>query len=217
SGITFLLVMNRKQLEESVKCRYGNGIDSVTYLQKFINVWLSLPRVSSKSNQDDGVKYLKKAFNSMSEGEGVNNVEVIQILQSIVRHLKPSLRDIERILTYFAIIDNSSDDSMSDFYQNIMATVCFLKAVNPRLLDEVVSKRASTQELLDFLQISKGSNYLADDTIKHLAAVVEFDLASEESRALMQRTRTIEFRFGIPPSQVFNYFYQLLNNIQPAR
>ncbi|MFM5550249.1 P-loop NTPase fold protein [Aeromonas veronii] len=217
SGITFLLVMNRKQLEESVKCRYGNGIDSVTYLQKFINVWLSLPRVSSKSNQDDGVKYLKKAFNSMSEGDGVNNVEVIQILQSIVRHLKPSLRDIERILTYFAIIDNSSDDSMSDFYQNIMATVCFLKAVNPRLLDEVVSKRASTQELLDFLQISKGSNYLADDTIKHLAAVVEFDLASEENRALMQRTRTIEFRFGIPPSQIFNYFYQLLNNIQPAR
>ncbi|KAE9636431.1 KAP family P-loop NTPase fold protein [Aeromonas veronii] len=217
SGITFLLVMNRKQLEESVKCRYGNGIDSVTYLQKFINVWLSLPRVSGKNQQDDGVKYLKTVFNSMIEGNGVNNVEVIQILQSIVRYLKPSLRDIERVLTYFAIIDNSSDDSMNDFYQNIMATVCFMKAVNPRLLDEVVSKRASSQELLDFLQMSEVSNFSADDVIKHLAAVVEFDLASETRRKVMQENRTVEFIFGRPPSQVFNYFYQLLNNIHPAQ
>ncbi|MCX9111725.1 KAP family NTPase [Aeromonas veronii] len=217
SGITFLLVMNRKQLEESVKCRYGNGIDSVTYLQKFINVWLSLPRVSGKNQQDDGVKYLKTVFNSMIEGNGVNNVEVIQILQSIVRYLKPSLRDIERVLTYFAIIENSSDDSMNDFYQNIMATVCFMKAVNPRLLDEVVSKRASSQELLDFLQMSEVSNFSADDVIKHLAAVVEFDLASETRRKVMQENRTVEFIFGRPPSQVFNYFYQLLNNIHPAQ
>lgn len=217
SGITFLLVMNRKQLEESVKCRYGDGIDSVTYLQKFINVWLFLPRASGKNQQDDGVKYLIKAFNLMSEGKNVHNEEVIQILKSFVKYLKPSLRDIERVLTYFAIIDNSRNESMSDFYQNIMATVCFMKVVNPRLLDAVVSKRASSQEVLDFLQMSEGSNYSGDYALEHLAAVIEFDLASEERRKVMQEKRLVEFMFGRPSSQVFDYFHQLLNNIQPVR
>ncbi|EJL6905740.1 hypothetical protein NMT21_003942, partial [Vibrio cholerae] len=47
-GITFLLVTNRSQLEESIKSQYGQGIDPVNYLHKFINVWLSMPRSSGK-------------------------------------------------------------------------------------------------------------------------------------------------------------------------
>ncbi|WP_256593870.1 P-loop NTPase fold protein [Photobacterium damselae] len=84
SGITFLLVMNRKQLEESVKCRYGDGIDSVTYLQTFINVWLSLPRSSGKYQQDDGAKYLMTSFDSMAVGKGIHNKTATQILKSLV-------------------------------------------------------------------------------------------------------------------------------------
>ncbi|MFM5647660.1 P-loop NTPase fold protein [Aeromonas veronii] len=217
SGITFLLVMNRKQLEESVKCRYGDGIDSVTYLQKFINVWLSLPRTSGKYQQDDGAKYLITAFDLMREGRKVNNENAVQILKSLAKHLKPSLRDIERILTYFAIIENSRNEPMSDFYQGIMATICFMKVANPRMLDAVINKRASVQELLDFLQLSEGSDYSGEYALEYLATVVEFDLASEERRKVIMESNLIDFRYGRLPSQVFDYFHQLLNNIQPVR
>ncbi|WP_421209403.1 KAP family P-loop NTPase fold protein [Aeromonas enteropelogenes] len=217
SGITFLLVMNRKQLEESVKCRYGDGIDSVTYLQKFINVWLSLPRASGKYQQDDGVKYLVTAFKLMGDESEIHNDEAVKTLKLLVEYLKPSLRDIERILTYFAIMENSLDMRMDSYYQDIMATVCFMKVANPRLLDAVVSKRAGSKELLDFLQISESSNYSEKYALEHLAAMIEFDLASEERRTVMQDSRLVEFRFGRLPSQVFDYFYQLLNNIQPVR
>ncbi|HIF9184588.1 TPA: KAP family P-loop NTPase fold protein [Photobacterium damselae] len=217
SGITFLLVMNRKQLEESVKCRYGDGIDSVTYLQKFINVWLSLPRSSGKYQQDDGAKYLMTSFDLMAVEKGIHNKIAAQILESLVKHLKPSFRDIERILTYFAIIENSRSEPMNDYYQGMMATVCFMKVINPRMLDAIISKRASGQELLDFLQMSDGSDYSEEHALKYLAAKIDFDLASEERRHEMQENDRLNSIYGIVPSKVIDYFYQELNNIQPVR
>lgn len=209
--------MNRKQLEESVKCRYGDGIDSVTYLQKFINVWLSLPRSSGKYQQDDGAKYLTTSFDLMSSGKRIHNQTAAQVLKSLVKHLKPSFRDIERILTYFAIIENSRNEPMNDYYQSMMALVCFMKVANPRMLDAIISKRASGQELIDFLQISSGSDYSEEYALEYLATQIEFDLASEARRNAMQESNMLNLRHGIGPSKVIDYFYQELNNIQPVR
>lgn len=216
-GITFLLVMNRKQLEESVKCRYGNGIDSVTYLQKFINVWLSLPRSSGKFQQDDGAKYLMTSFELMSSGTRIHNGGAAQMLKSLVKHLKLSFRDIERILTYFAIIENSRNEPMNDYYQDMMAVVCFMKVLNPKMLDAIVSGRVGSQELLKFLNIFDGSDYSEDHALEYLATQIEFDLAPEERRKEIQDTQMLTFRFGRAPSKVIDYFYQELNNIQPVR
>ncbi|MCS0388853.1 KAP family P-loop NTPase fold protein [Vibrio diabolicus] len=217
SGITFLLVMNRSQLEESVKCRYGNGIDSVTYLQKFINVWLSLPRSSGKYQQDDGAKYLRSSLDLMTVDKNILNESAMQMLDALVKYLKPSFRDIERILTYFAIVENSENQTMDDFYQDIMALVCFLKVVNPRLLDAIISKRAGSQELLDFLQLSENSERMDDYALEYLATEIEFDLSSQERRKEIMENQSLSFRFGRAPTDVINYFYQQLNNIQPVR
>ncbi|WP_192954655.1 KAP family P-loop NTPase fold protein [Gallaecimonas mangrovi] len=215
-GITFLLVMNRKQLEESVKCRYGNGIDSVTYLQKFINVWLSLPRSSGKFQQDDGVEYLKNSFKLMMDGRAISNDTAANMLKLLVKHIKPSFRDIERILTYFAIMENSRNEAMSDFYQDIMALVCLMKVLNPRLLDAIVAKRANSQELLDFLTLSDGSDYSEESGLEYLATEIEYDLATDERRKEMQGDKLIDIRFRAP-CDVIRTFYQELNNIQPVR
>ncbi|CAH6836162.1 KAP NTPase domain-containing protein [Vibrio chagasii] len=217
SGVTFLLVMNRAQLEESVKCRYGDGIDSVTYLQKFINVWLALPRSSGQYQQDDGAKYLISSCDLMvGEGKRVNNDTTIQMLKSLVKHLKPSFRDIERILTYFAIIENSRNQSMQEFYQDIMATVCFMKVVNPRMLDAIINKRATSEQLLDFLKLSKDSDFSEDYSLEYLAIEIEFDLASDERRQEMQQSNLLTNMYGRTPKKVFEFFYNEINNIQPV-
>ncbi|MGN5182091.1 hypothetical protein ACTG1Y_07235 [Aeromonas veronii] len=92
-----------------------------------------------------------------------------------------------------------------------------MKVANPRMLDAVINKRASVQELLDFLQLSEGSDYSGEYALEYLATVVEFDLASEERRKVIMESNLIDFRYGRLPSQVFDYFHQLLNNIQPVR
>ncbi|NMP81563.1 hypothetical protein HHE92_17405 [Pseudoalteromonas arctica] len=215
-GVTFLLVMNRHQLEESVKCRYGAGIDSVTYLQKFINVWLALPRASGKYQQDDGVQYLRTAINLM-KGEGaINNTTSFNILKSLVKYLKPSFRDIERILTYFAIIENSHNDAMNEYYQDMMAVVCFVKVMNPRLLDAVMNQRAGSQELLEELKLVKFLELSDEYILENLAQEIEFDLASEERRQQMIEEKIITMRHGRMPLNALDYFYQALKNIQPV-
>ncbi len=76
-GITFLLVVNREQLQESIKSRYGNGVEATLYLQKFVNLWISLPR-KSEHYQDNGIQYIKHALDLMlEEGEKVVNTDVI--------------------------------------------------------------------------------------------------------------------------------------------
>ena len=60
-GITFLLVTNREQLEESIKSKYGQGINPTNYLHKFINIWLTMPRASDEYN-DNGYQFYKCSF-----------------------------------------------------------------------------------------------------------------------------------------------------------
>nr|WP_282103389.1 P-loop NTPase fold protein [Halomonas getboli] len=43
-NVVFLLVMNKAQLEESIKSVYGQNIDAHTYLQKFVNIEAKLPK-----------------------------------------------------------------------------------------------------------------------------------------------------------------------------
>lgn len=217
-GVTFLLVMNRHQLEESVKCRYGAGIDSVTYLQKFINVWLSLPRASGKYQQDDGAQYLKVSINSMAENSQILSSKAFNILEALVKHLKPSFRDIERILTYYAIIENSHKDSMNELYQNMMAVICYVKVMNPKLLDEVMSKRATSKELLEELNLLDDLELIDEYKLEYLANEIEFDLAHDLRRKEMIDNNLIGgARHCRLPSNVLDYFYQELKNIQPVR
>lgn len=45
--------MHKEQLEEAIKCVYGNNIDAHTYLQKFINIETSIPkRTHNRYNND---------------------------------------------------------------------------------------------------------------------------------------------------------------------
>lgn len=93
-GITFLLVVNKTQLEESVKARYGNGIEATVYLQKFVNVWLSLPRTSGYrfDHQDDGARYIEHVLGSMlDEGERAANEDAKGLLCDLVKTTQPSL------------------------------------------------------------------------------------------------------------------------------
>lgn len=217
SGVTFLLVMNRRQLEESVKCRYGNGIDSVTYLQKFIDVWLSLPRKTpALSEQDDGVTYLTNSFKLMAAEGNVDNRGALSAITDLVRHLKPSFRDIERILTYFALIENSRSYAFNEFYQDIMGTVCFLKVTNPKLLDNIMNGRASSKDVLEHLQLTNQNLRSEGDPLKYLALEIEYDLSAPERKNEIESNERINLR-GYPSGSVniFKRFIEELSNIYP--
>ena len=139
-GITFLLVTNRTQLEQSIRTRYGIDIDPTNYLHKFINLWITLPRKCDKYH-DSGTEFLNYAISEMkAKDEKIQNDLCIEVFNDIVKHYKISYREIERMLSYFAIIHNmAGDDKYYSNYQYMISFVCFIKATNPNLLKTIVN------------------------------------------------------------------------------
>ena len=59
-NIVFLLVMNKSQLEESIKCVYGQNVDAQTYLQKFLTIEAKLPKNVGDRYTSDLRKYANR-------------------------------------------------------------------------------------------------------------------------------------------------------------
>ena len=195
-GITFLLVLNRKPLEASIQSRYGvNDIDATAYLQKFVNLWLTLPR-KYDIYDDHGVKYVKHILDSMlDKGEQVSNQQAVELLKELVKYLKPSYREIERTLSYFALIHNMSDKSQQSYflpYQLIISFVCFLKSLQPNLIDRIVRNKMDSKTLIEeagLKDIDEKSKY---KSIYRLTRFVIFDFADEVQKKKMMDEGTIK-------------------------
>jgi hypothetical protein len=197
-GITFLLVLNRTQLEESIKTRYGNGVEATLYLQKFVNLWLSLPRKSDQY-QDDGAQYVRHALKSMlNEGEQFVNADSIELLSELVKCLKPSFREIEQILSYFALIQNMADNSSHNLpFQAITAFICYLKASKPELIKRIEDGDIDMESLMREAGLAAGILGNTESyPIEHLQKVITFDLADEEIRNKMIEDKVIQFTGG---------------------
>lgn len=214
-GITFLLVTNRRQLEESIRTKYGREIDSVNYLHKFINVWLTMPRVTDEYN-DHGSQYLRYALGKMlTNGEKINNSQILQTLDDVVRYYQPSFREIQRILSYFSIINNMIGDSLFvEEYQVMIAMVCYLKACKPDALKPINSKLsyARIAEAANFEDIIKTERY---SSLEYLTRLVRYDFANEEEKKRMIENKELQLsRFGrISEEGVLGTINKWLNGI----
>lgn len=182
-GITFLLVLNRNQLGEFIKARYGNGVVATLYLQKFINIWLSLPRKKEK-NLDNGAQYLHYALSKMIvNGEPLPNQITKNTLEELVILNRSSYREIERILSYFAIIHNmGNSNTYIPQYQYLMAFVCFIKCVNPDLLTKVVNGTVGPDELLAETNLCLHEKESDLRRLSELVLFIRYDLSSASER-----------------------------------
>lgn len=61
-NIVFMLVMHKSQLEEAIKCVYGQNIDATSYIQKFINIDGRLPKNTETHQINDYKKYCKRLY-----------------------------------------------------------------------------------------------------------------------------------------------------------
>jgi tRNA A37 threonylcarbamoyladenosine biosynthesis protein TsaE len=198
TGITFLLVVNRQQLQESVKARYGSGVNANLYLQKFVNLWLSLPR-KSYSHHDNGDLYLRHSLKLMlDDGEQVSNTEVIDLLSELVIYLKPSFREIEQILSYFALVSNMINNvAYYGHYQTMIAFICYLKTSKPDIFFKIEHEDINANDLM---QMTGLPTTFSRETrlyhIEYLYKLISFDLASDEEKRKMIEENFIEFRGG---------------------
>lgn len=126
-NITFLLVLNRAQLEASVKSEYGTE-DASTYLQKFINLWIGLPKRNDINQAQDSETYFIECIKLMGmQGQSPYENVWIEMFRVIVVYYNLSFREIERCLTNFAFIRASLNIELNHTYLWISAYLSIIK------------------------------------------------------------------------------------------
>lgn len=158
-NIVFVLVTNRKQLEESVKCQYGLGIDASKYLQKFVHLWAYLPKRKKSQLSDnfdyDIVTYIVHCLNNMKfyidsnreKSEKLAN-EIVEFYKNIAIYYNLSLREIEYSLTNYSIVHNITGGNLNFDYQIVLIYLSIIKVIKPIVYQKILCNRISYQEIV---------------------------------------------------------------------
>lgn len=145
-NITFILVTNREQLEESVRCEYGRGVNASKYLQKFVSIWTTLP----KPNDDYASVpklYLQDCLARMEyKSDGTTQKNTIEFFEYLVSYYNLSLRDIEKSLTSFAILNNTIG-KLNIEYSFVSVFLAVTKATRPCVYQKLANNAIEYEEL----------------------------------------------------------------------
>ena len=118
-SVVFLLVANFRQLEECVRVKYGSGNFARQYLEKFVQLRLTLPVASDKLGARGIRALVSRLFRDLPTDSGRREqtgrlhelVEQQLILLQSRKEL--SLRKLERIATHVAIFYASTSEKQS--------------------------------------------------------------------------------------------------------
>jgi len=153
-GIVFILVMNREQMNEIIKSRYGIGIDSTKYLQKFVHIWTGLPK-SNEQHTSDIKKYLNDCLARMDfELKTRSQQSGIELYVELLSHYNASLREIERSLTHFAIIHNMTDSNINADYMWLSIYLSITKVLFPSSYKKLANGNTTYEEILTETKLS---------------------------------------------------------------
>lgn len=150
--VHFILGINGKALENSVKARYGAEIDAESYLRKFINVSFSLPRgIGNRGEVSVLVRYASKLISDMELPTNVSD-RCVSLIKCVTRSRDISLRDVAKILSKVALLPNAArEKNHYDGRIDILCALLVTSVVDPQLHIKLVSGDVKTQELRDYL------------------------------------------------------------------
>jgi KAP P-loop domain protein len=149
--IKIVLVANMKVIRLAVDHRYGHGVNSYSYLDKFIKFRITLPN-SSKSivefsdDKNNSFTYLEhlvsnssllkgKYHNDLIKGNNTNYLLNRELILSLVTRNNVSLRDVEKIIRNFEIYAAiNKEEKRSPLMAVLYTFSIFLYAINPEML-----------------------------------------------------------------------------------
>jgi len=191
--VVFVLVMNRKQLEEIIKIKYGKNVEASIYLQKFVHVWVELPRITEKYNSH-GKTYLKKCLKDMEFKHISQNDEAIKLYAELIDYYRLSFRDIERSLTNFALVENLTNGTLNFDYYYLLVFLSIIRTTMPDIYLKV-KQGEMKYDGEDGLIIEAKISDLKDDHLPeeysethYLKWLLKHDLSSTEEAMEMEKS-----------------------------
>lgn len=152
-GVVFVLVLNSEQLQESVKGVYGQGIKADLYLQKFINIWVSLPPKMEKSEGRTTeyqifIRHLlnKTGLPNAHIGRtGVSHNTLVEYIEQLAEKYQLSLRALEKVVSNVAMTYVVLDSKViTDPVAVVMLAT--IKVFKPEIFDDLLYKKTRLPE-----------------------------------------------------------------------
>lgn len=157
-GIVFILSMNRRQLENSIKNIYGIDSDANIYLHKFLTVDAKMPKTPDIiSNSDTHYKYLCNYYSKQAGFE--SDISENHINWAILKKFNCNFRDCQKIFTYLSII---AQDVFVDYFHFLLATLKVKKA------DYITKLQEDTLTHIDLIDNGIGYSPKNDNKSMHL-------------------------------------------------
>ncbi len=167
-NVNFILVINKKQLQESIKSSYGANIDAHTYLQKFINIESTLPKKKGRNGDiENYCRHLATQYN-------ITTGDWVEYFSALGTQLNCSLRELERVYSNLAIM-LISERSGVDPNEPLISTICMLKVMRPGIFEKLTVSDVTMEELikaLNYVPDPKSDNYSMEHIMKWLDACV---------------------------------------------
>lgn len=157
--VHFLLVTHLEQLENSVRFAYGMGEQAGTYLQKFFHISLALPASIDNFGKTYVDKYLDTLFAELpddAEG-GRYSSDLRKIICSYAKQNSLTLRSLERITTQIGVFLASTNKGFLRL-SSIVAPLCIMKLVSPRLYRKAQSKTITLGDVTSFMAFNESES-----------------------------------------------------------
>ncbi len=154
-NLVFVLSIDKNQLCNSIKTVYGQDIDSINYLRRFIDLEYHL----KTPNKEKYLLTIYKKFGFDSFFESRNAYDAFRyekdsfwkILKILVDGFDLSLREIEQIFTKIYLVILSTKINIH-LYTPLLLTLIFLKEKNSKLYFEYINPSSNGDEVIRFLR-----------------------------------------------------------------
>jgi hypothetical protein len=151
-NVVFLLAVNTRQLQESIKSVYG-AIDANTYLKKFVNIETQLPRRYGYTQINDYTQYASYLFDAHEFEQWLDKGALVSITSCFGEYYKLSLRDIERVFTNLAIHYISVKESTLNLIP-IIALLAVCRVQLPEVFLKLKDKKLTYDEFNSELELT---------------------------------------------------------------
>ncbi|WP_175754504.1 KAP family P-loop NTPase fold protein [Burkholderia ambifaria] len=111
-GVVFVLAVNYSQLAASIKGVYGESIDAVAYLGKFIQLSLTLPKLTGNGALDHNRMFLETCLARIGLN-GSDGIEFATALAHFAKFFGMPLRDMERAVSLYSLAQPMRIGSMA--------------------------------------------------------------------------------------------------------
>ncbi|CRL13012.1 KAP family P-loop NTPase fold protein [Phaeobacter italicus] len=158
-GVHFVLGVNLKELQNSVRARYGSGIDAAMYLQKFISIVQRFPLRSWENSAAQKSFYLKTQLDLLELSQAFFSKDVIAYIERIEDHYEISLRGLNKLCTLVATtpdwtVENSIDGKID---RSLVSGLLVLNALRPKVFNTIKDETEDPQEIFSALCLETGA------------------------------------------------------------